>query len=130
VRTYWVAVDAQRAAPSKAPLEPPPFPTQRLVFLKPSTYIGVDGRKIVEDGSWETSVAEPVAQRALEMGLAVATNDPRAMEYLRKKNRRPEVDMLRQEHLQPEEPVDLGVDLKKLKDAERERLNQRLEAAE
>lgn len=130
IRAGRAPVNALHPAPRKAPLEPAPFPTQRLVFLRPATYVAVDGRKIVEDGSRETSVAEPIAKRAIELGLAVASNDPRAVEHLRRKNRRPDVDLQRQSHLEPEEPVDLGVSLQQIRAVERERLNEHREAAE
>jgi hypothetical protein len=130
IRAGKVAADAKQPAPKPATIEPAPSPTQRLVFLKPATYVGVNGQTVIEDATWETFVAEPVAQCAIELGIAVATNDPRAVEHLRRKNRRPEVDMQRQSHLTPEEPVDLGVNLKRIQDTERARLNQNLEAAE
>ena len=130
IRAGKVPADAKRPAPKPAPIEPPAFPAQRLVFLKPATYVGVNGQTVIEDATWETFVAEPVAQRAIELGIAVAPNDPRAAEHLRQRNRRPEVDMARQTHLKPEAPVDLGVNLKRIQDTERARLNQHLQAAE
>ncbi|MGJ0504652.1 MAG: hypothetical protein ACR65X_13120 [Methylocystis sp.] len=129
IRNGRVAADAMRPAPKRTPLKPSLPPLVRAYVLKTLRYTNFRGdMDIVSPG--DTHLPQPAFDRALALGLAVTPEDPRAAEHRQTARRRPDVDMRFQAHLKPEEPVDLGVDVRAILDVERERLNEYREAAE
>jgi hypothetical protein len=129
IRAGRVPADASRPAPKPTPIEPPLPPLVPVYVMKILRYTNFRGdMDIVSPG--DTHLPAPVYERALALGLAVTPEDPRAAEHRQTARRRPDVDMRFQAHLKPEEPVDLGVDVRAILDVERERLNEYREAAE
>lgn len=108
--------------PSPAIVEPPLFEIVKVVFTKPVSWVDEwSERKIAED--WIAEVPRPVADAARALGIAVDAGTMEARLHCEKAARLPDANPRAIPHLPQRERVDLGVDLKKLRDAERARLN-------
>ena len=100
-----------------APVEPGWFEFKDVYLLRPISFIGCGGYRMAEDLGYHVLDA-PVAEKALALGAAVTPDDPRADEHRAAMHRNPYETRA---GIGP--TLDLGVDLKKLREAERARLN-------
>lgn len=100
-------------------IEPPPIGFRAIYLVHPISYINLGGVRVVEEVGNEANLHLPVVEAALAAGAAIELDDTR-VEFDKAEWRRNPFE--KRQKAGP--PIDLGVDLKALQDAERAKLNQ------
>jgi hypothetical protein len=103
-------------------IEPTPFANAEIVFAKKAMWTDEWGEQKFAD-AWLATVPTPVAEAALAAGIAFRSGTEEAREEVRKQSFISTMDPRWRAQIPLPEIVDLRVNIKELRDAERERLN-------
>lgn len=121
IRAGEIAANFPIASPlSMKTIEPPPFEMVEIVFVKPSNWIAENGQRTGAIDS-AFNIPKPIAERAIALRVGFPKDSDEARAHLDKRKRWHICAGDSSEKF--DESVDLGIDLEKMIDAERARLN-------